>query len=722
MANPYQQKAQQRKWIYLGLVLALLTVSIVQRKWVVEKQANDLQLRETTRGEVELTGSAVRLMLTGSRGLAVPILWQTAIEMQKKHQWSELQLVVGSITKLQPYFITPWLFQSWNMAFNVAVEFDRPFDKYYYISKGLELMAEGERRNQGSGDEVQSSEDGKTRFPGHPELRHHMGFTYQLKIGNSDEKTTMRCLLEMSTVHPSERNADDFWTHDERGRKRVKATEFDRFCEEHPRLIKRLRDSHLRMTSREQIVDFLEKNKDVPTRFVKGSKAGKKDSLEEPRRQFPILPPSGLKRGSWPDTAELDYSLDGIAEDGRGETFDVFLVCRTWYEYAQMPLPPPNPNPGAMDQDYDRLRHRMPKAMAVQIFRSYPARAQVYIAETLQAEGWFDEEGWALPAWKGEIDAPRLDPVGAKPKYDTARGWRRGYDRYLQHGIASGLYLFPEQVEKLEKDAQRIRDEWKVKKGDRLPPLRADIAQTEIGKSHFAHMKLIWNEHYRQMCNFDAHINQSEGEMDPLTVAARKLLYQAEREWRFEKAPDVAVTLYEEAWPLWIHVNLKHPKFAAQSSVQEDAYEANWQYVRISQRARAHLFQPTLMAMAQFAAWPYPSWEEWRWLESSQKVRIIPIKDARGPIEGVQYYDGPQAAKVKEYLLYLTTTAGAYKGTAFAIPVLFPDQQNYVLTRWAWRDQRVLPGWKQMVPIDAIRNVRNRLGLPSLETAAAKGP
>src|SRR2546421_388569 len=82
----------------------------------------------------------------------------------------------------------------------IVVECDRPRDKFYYVSRGLELLAEGERRNQGTPDE--DVRPGRMRFPGNPEMRHYMGFYYQLKIGNSDEKNTMRSLLDLSCIDP----------------------------------------------------------------------------------------------------------------------------------------------------------------------------------------------------------------------------------------------------------------------------------------------------------------------------------------------------------------------------------------------------------------------------------------------------------------------------------------------------------------------------------------
>src|SRR5882672_10741447 len=200
MATPLLQRARQRKMIYFGAIVALFTVSLVHREVFLKPQAMLLQLREVARGEVELTSSAIRLMLTGSRGLAVTMLWYTAMDKQKRNEWNELELVVKSITKLQPYFITPWLYQSWDISFNVAVECDRPRDKYYYISRGLLMLAEGERRNSGTAGRFASNDPTRPTIPGNPDLRFFMGQIYQLKIGNSDEHRTMRCLLELSCI------------------------------------------------------------------------------------------------------------------------------------------------------------------------------------------------------------------------------------------------------------------------------------------------------------------------------------------------------------------------------------------------------------------------------------------------------------------------------------------------------------------------------------------
>ena len=71
MATSHQQQSFQRKLIYIGLILAIFFGMVFYRPRVVEAEAINLSLREEDRGEVDLTGKAVKLGLTGMRGVAV---------------------------------------------------------------------------------------------------------------------------------------------------------------------------------------------------------------------------------------------------------------------------------------------------------------------------------------------------------------------------------------------------------------------------------------------------------------------------------------------------------------------------------------------------------------------------------------------------------------------------------------------------------------------------
>src|SRR5205823_14816081 len=110
---------------------------------------------------------------------------------------NKLEVVVRSLTKLQPHFIRPWLFQSWNLSYNVSVESDRPRDKYFFIARGIDLLCQGERQNSD-----------------HPDLRWSVGFYLQHKIMQSDDTNYLRSLLQLSMIEPNERDPARFWRRD----------------------------------------------------------------------------------------------------------------------------------------------------------------------------------------------------------------------------------------------------------------------------------------------------------------------------------------------------------------------------------------------------------------------------------------------------------------------------------------------------------------------------
>src|SRR4051794_32980211 len=398
MANVYQQAAKQRKIGYLIAIAVLLGLSLVVRgtffrvgrasadeisaspiqSLTLDGRAKVHELTELHQGGggEELSGAAVRLLLTGSRGLAVSALWQSAIEKQKKQEWSELDIAVDSIAKLQPHTIEPWLFQSWNLAYNVSVEMDRLNDMYFYIARGISIAAEGEGMNRNN-----------------PDLRYMIGFFYQNKFGVSDRVTTLRCLYQLSCIPDEDRDPDRLLNPD----KSINLERFEQFCRDHRELVRRLKEARIpgdRSEERQvlaatpgEVIAFLRNNRKVPSRYQAGTK-----TLEKDRRlkQFPVLPDL---RGQPVTTRELSFE----AEFNDAEQ-DAFMAARAWYSLANCALPPPTEEPNSNGSyNPDPLKYRIPKRPATIIFRQGPVRAQTYIADRLTKEGWFDaRDGWAV--------------------------------------------------------------------------------------------------------------------------------------------------------------------------------------------------------------------------------------------------------------------------------------------------------------------------------------
>jgi hypothetical protein len=677
MINPHQQKTRQRKLIYAVLILGLFTLSLMHRRFVVEPAAYDLQLRETARGEVELTGSALRLTLTGSRGIAIAFLWHQAIETQKKHEWNELELLVGSISKLQPYFLTPWLFQSWNLSFNVAVECDRTRDKYYYVSRGIELLSEGERRNRGG-----------EKFPGNPEMRHNIANTYLRKIGYSDEKQAMQSLLDMSMIDPLKRDPRKLMPTPGS----VDLDEFAIFVRNNPRLVRRLHD-RLRLREPAEIVRFLTENRDVPSQFETPDwnlAAGATESNMRPLiQQFPIVPPGER------------------APDYQGKSIDVFRIGRAWSEYSIDPLPPETNDPSDPRKYYDPLKHRLPKAMAIEIFRGYPARCETFFAEGLQEEGFFEGEGWQTPPrWfesKSNLREGLL--VGTETKYDSRRSWEESARLNRDYGVKNGLYFSPAEVKQFNDEAQAYRKAYKVNEADRFGPKPAETTGP-IAKGYEAHQKLVWNRQVRDMCNYDAHLYQSEGEAQPETIHARRLFFAAKRA-KEEGADEEAIEYYAEAWPHWIAACLRYPTFAMLENVQEAAYETMFENMRLIGRSeRAPMIQAAVLGVAELGL--VPPLPLHKFGTTQDYFKFQPHKHSRGLLEWLQMpeNDSPELRRGIAQWSAAAAMPAPLPGVATPIGVL-----DLWLVRSAPR-KPLPPGWQYLLREEAVNVGRGRLMLP----------
>jgi hypothetical protein len=544
MASLFQQKSLRRKLVYIVLMLVLLTGSYAFRQYVVVAQAEELALREQNIGEVELSGAAVRYTLTGLRGLVTCALWSTAMEKQKKNQWNELELIVRSLVKLQPHFITPWLFQSWNLAYNVSVESDRESDQYFYISRGIELLAEGERMNRN-----------------HPDLRFSIGFYNQNKIGQSDKTNVMRCLYQMSCIPANERDPARFLKDDGAGQTTIDLEQLEDFCRHHPQLVRRLREE-LKLTKPEMMVQFLDENYTLPSIYEEAKKApsGGWQKIEPKplpeRDRFPVLPPP--REVSPP---QVIYDAGEITEDQTSrllDDFNAFVCARAWFGYAQEPLPPSSEFPGLDSDITDRTKQRRPK-FTTAIFRNYPPRAQSYVAEELEKEGWFDEDGWLITDWfrreggRGRATEQFANgdrPVVGKSSW-AVNAWSRARDMWEQHGLRDKLYVTEQELNRMERQTQFYVREYRLEHGQPPRPLDPAVedkrgeADRKLMKESFEAFKFIYLlKHYLNLTNFEHFYLRTQVERRDKTVAARKAFFEARRLWRAAKRPE-ALELYE---------------------------------------------------------------------------------------------------------------------------------------------------------------------------------
>jgi hypothetical protein len=629
MASPFQQQALQRKLLYAGLILALFTGAWVWRHWVVDAQARDLSFREEDRGEVELPGAVLRLSMLGSRGLVTCGLWYWAQEKQKKNQWNELELLVRTVTKLQPHFTTPWQFQSWNLAYNVSVESDRVRDKYFYVTRGLTLLAEGERQNRDN-----------------PELRFWLGFHLQQKINVSDETNVMRSLAQLSLIPPNERDPNRFrayadppdgreirwWDRDDpylathpddklaAGRARAAREEFEKFCQKHPQLVRRLREGIARDTKSEyhrqfkcetpgEVIGFLADNERVPSLYEEAPatpKNGWEERADKPlplAERFPPLPP----RRTYPPGSLLHlYDADELDDESPlGDDVDGHTLARAWFAYAQEPLPDPDELPGSTKPIVDRVRQHKPK-MTTLLFRHYPPLAQSNAAKRLAQEGWFDEKGWLIADWfpRDEFTAggqPAPAVVGAGPRW-SLDAWGKARDMWQRHGENNHLLFGSEAKERNMRDlAAKFISQFPPGPDGRLAEIRPETLPDDESREAYKAIRYLREyDYYLNVSNFKHHYENSGVEAKPETVAARKCFFDAERA-RMNGLYARALASYHKPEGLagWRdQVLLKNKDFRNDTMIQEETADVDLRYLRLYEEQHGRQLKERLARLA----------------------------------------------------------------------------------------------------------------------------
>ncbi|HVK09186.1 MAG TPA: hypothetical protein VM597_10455 [Gemmataceae bacterium] len=604
MANVYQQQAKQRKVIYLVAIVCLLGLSLLVRgtffrldKKPVEEvreggfvsltmdgRAKVHELTELQQGDTELGGAAVQLLLTGSRGLAICALWNNAIEKQRKQEWNELDISVDSITKLQPHFTAPWLFQSWNLAYNVSVEMDRLNDMYFYIARGVSIIAKGESLNRNN-----------------PDLRWNIGFYYQNKFGVSDRVTTLRCLYQLSCLPEEDRDPERLRNSD--GTVNLEA--FEKFCQANPQFVRRLKEVRVPVDGNEKsarplapspdaVVAFLKTNWKIPSRYKRGTK-----DLNDRLAQFPVL---ADLTGQPVTTTELDYKSPLADHES-----DAFIVARGWYSLANCSLPPPDGKPsGNNSYNPDPLKYRIPKRPSTIIFRQAPPRSQTYVAERLTKEGWFDREPWAIddPAADVQFWLPRKD--GQVARFSTPvsaiDAWTEASRRWRDHGRANGLFLSPETVSGYLALAERyVKRHPGYNVGMFPPPLTPDEVDDPVAKAEHEGLALInaWTAN-RSMTNFESFDIEADAMKEERAIQARKLFFRAGR-YHAQGLYEQADETYREGFAAWKQILASKNEcrirraenrdvalpgagcrdFRDVEKYQEEMYELNLDYVRL---------------------------------------------------------------------------------------------------------------------------------------------
>jgi hypothetical protein len=81
--------------------------------------------------------------LGGFRGLISNFLWIRANDLQQDDKFFEAAQLANWITDLEPHFSQVWVFQGWNMAYNISVKFKDFPDRWRWVDNGISLLRDG---------------------------------------------------------------------------------------------------------------------------------------------------------------------------------------------------------------------------------------------------------------------------------------------------------------------------------------------------------------------------------------------------------------------------------------------------------------------------------------------------------------------------------------------------------------------------------------------------
>jgi hypothetical protein len=189
--STYSQPGFRKKLVYGMMIVVLFGIMFpyTERLAAVKKERD---LGEAAIGQIDTGSFMMKLFLLGGfRGIVADYLWNRAEDYKREHDWDRLAQTVDMITKLQPHFLAIWTYQSWNLAYNVAVEWDAPEDKYQWIKKGIQFVQQGVDKNRRS-----------------PDLVWDTAWYYYHKIGFSDESIILRRLFRDDTDEDFKRYYD----------------------------------------------------------------------------------------------------------------------------------------------------------------------------------------------------------------------------------------------------------------------------------------------------------------------------------------------------------------------------------------------------------------------------------------------------------------------------------------------------------------------------------
>lgn len=111
----------------------------------------------------------LQILLSGSRGIFCELLWQKIDLLQREDRFVEMIPLTNWLTHLDPRSTGAWMFNAWNLSYNVSVMYSTPEERWPWVLRGIDLLTEGALKYN----------------PNDPAIYNELGWLYEHKIASN---------------------------------------------------------------------------------------------------------------------------------------------------------------------------------------------------------------------------------------------------------------------------------------------------------------------------------------------------------------------------------------------------------------------------------------------------------------------------------------------------------------------------------------------------------
>lgn len=189
----------------------ILTLIILTAAWQSNRLSNVRRERmpEAYQGysaDVPPALNFVMAGLGGFRGIASEILWFRVSRLQEEGRFIELVQLSEWITMLDPHAAEAWIYNSWNLAYNISVMMIRSEDRLRWVKNGISILRD----------------DGLRYNPKSAKLFRELAWIYQNKIGTDLDSAHLTYKFDLANTMQPLLNADGSLNDTPRHREKLK--------------------------------------------------------------------------------------------------------------------------------------------------------------------------------------------------------------------------------------------------------------------------------------------------------------------------------------------------------------------------------------------------------------------------------------------------------------------------------------------------------------------